>query len=124
MSRLRCSALVILALFLASSCHNADEAQSLPAPANLSVFTVADAYSYHYTFAFNSVEYAESYLVFYSLSDDPSTASSLASGEFPPIAYSYLRGDTYGGKTYYFWVRAYDGKNYGQWSTSISSILY
>jgi hypothetical protein len=78
---------------------------------------------YYYTFGFNAVEFAQSYLIYYSLTDDFSTASSLASGQLPPIKYSYLRADSYGGKTYYFWVRAYDGKNYGKWSTSIAAIL-
>jgi len=126
MGRLTFSTLLLLVSFLTSSCHNAaDETQgtSLPAPDNLSVSEVGDANSYFYTFRFNAVEFAESYLIYYSLSDDSSTASSLASGQFPPISYSYNRPGPYNGKTYYFWVRAYDGKNYGKWSTSISGIL-
>ena len=96
----------------------------MPAPDNLSVSEVGDATTYHYTFRFNAVEFAQSYLIYYSSSDDSSTASSLAAGQFPPISYSYNRPGPYNGGTYYFWVRAYDGKNYGKWSTSISSILY
>jgi hypothetical protein len=95
----------------------------LPAPANLSISEVGDPTTYYYTFRFNAVEFADSYLIYYSLSDDSSTASSLASGQFPPIAYSYNRPGPYSGKTYYFWVRAYDGKNYGEWSSSISGVL-
>jgi len=126
MGRLTFSTLLLSVSFLTSSCHNAaDETQgtSLPAPANLSVSEVGDPTYYYYTFGFNAVEFAQSYLIYSSLTDDSSTASSLASGQFPPIRYSYLRADSYGGKTYYFWVRAYDGKNYGKWSTSISAIL-
>lgn len=118
--------LMLLVSFLASGCHNAaDETQmKLPAPANLSVSEVGDPTSYYYTFRFNAVESAASYLIYFSLSDDSSTASSLASGQFPPITYSYNRPGPYNGQTYYFWVRAYDGKNYGDWSNSISGILY
>ena len=125
MGRITFSMLTALAALVTTSCSNAtDETQSLPAPANLSVSVLASAAGYGYGFQFNAVEYAESYLISYSLSDDTSTAAPLASGQFPPIGYSYSRADSYGGKTYYFWVRAYDGKNYGQWSTSISTILY
>jgi len=95
----------------------------LSAPGNLSVSEVGDATSYYYTFRFNAVEFAESYLIYYSLSDDSSTASSLAAGQFSPITYAYNRPGPYNGKTYYFWVRAYDGKSYGKWSASISAIL-
>ena len=112
---------------LACSCHSATDATQatpLPAPANLSVSVIGDATSYSYTFRFNAVEFANSYLIYYSLSNDSSTASSLAAGQFPPLSWSYPRPGPYNGQTYYFWVRAYDGKNYGKWSTSISSVLY
>ena len=117
---------MLLVSFLASGCHNAadeTQAKSLPAPANLSISEVGDPTTYYYTFRFNAVESAASYLIYFSLSDDSSTANSLASGQFPPITYSYNRPGPYNGKTYYFWVRAYDGKNYGEWSSSVSGIL-
>ena len=126
MGKVTLRTLMLLVSFLVSGCHNAaDETQtiSLPAPANLSVSEVGDATSYYYTFRFNAVEFAASYLIYFSLRDDSSTASSLASGQFPPITYSYNRPGPYSGKTYFFWVRAYDGKTYGEWSSSISGIL-
>ena len=126
MGKVTRTTLMLLLSFLASGCHNTtDETQAklLPAPTNLSVSEVGDPTTYYYTFRFTAVEFAESYLIYYSLSDDSSTASSLASGQFPPITYSYNRPGPYNGKTYYFWVRAYDGKNYGGWSSSISGIL-
>lgn len=125
MSRLTCSTLMMLTSFLAGGCHDATDATgaSLSAPANLSVSEMGDATTYNYTFRFNAVEFAQSYLIYYSLSNDSSTASSLAAGQFSPITYSYNRPGPYNGKTYYFWVRAYDGKNYGKWSASISTVL-
>jgi len=126
MGRLTRSTLMLLVSFLASGCHNATDATpgtSLPAPDNLSVSEIGDATTYNYTFRFNAVEFAQSYLIYYSLSDDSSTAGSLAAGQFPPISYSYNRPGPYNGGTYYFWVRAYDGKSYGEWSTSISAVL-
>ena len=119
--------LALLVSLIACSCHSATDATQatpLPAPANLSVSEIGDATSYSYTFRFNAVEFANSYLIYYSLSNDSSTASSLTSGQFPPLSWSYPRPGPYNGQTYYFWVRAYDGKNYGKWSTSISSVLY
>ncbi len=126
MRRLTRSALLLAfgIVLLTTGCSNAADANAqLAAPANLSVSYVGDATSWHYTFGFNAVENAESYLIYYSSTDDHSTASSLASGQFPPISWTYLRANSYNGQTYYFWVRAYDGKNYGNWSTSVSSIL-
>ena len=124
MSRLALSTLLLVASLPTTACSNAtDEGSSLAAPTNFSVSYVGSATSWHYTFAFNAVESAESYLIYYSLTDDHSTAATLASGQFPPISWSYSRADSYNGQTYYFWVRAYDGNNYGKWSTSIASIL-
>ena len=126
MTRLTSSTLMLFVSFLASGCHDATDATqgtSLAAPANLSVSELGDATTYSYTFRFNAVEFAQSYLIYYSLSNDSSTANSLAAEQFSPITYSYNRPGPYNGKTYYFWVRAYDGKNYGKWSASISTIL-
>jgi hypothetical protein len=128
MGRSTLTTLIALVSLLTSSCHNAtDETQetSLPAPVGFSASVlVCSQYTCGLTFSFNAVEFAESYLIYYSASDDTSTASSLAAGQFSPIGWSYDRANSYGSATYYFWVRAYDGENYGQWSTSASAILY
>jgi len=113
----------VVSLLLAGCSSSTDQSSSLPAPTNLSVSYLQDPTYWHYTFNFNAVESAESYLIYYSSSNDHSTAISLAAGQFAPISYTYLKANGYGGSTYFFWVRAYDGKNYGQWSTSISAIL-
>lgn len=127
MRRLCLSTLVVLVSFLAGGCDNAtNESQQppLPAPVGLSAApAVCSQYSCGLAFMFNAVEYAQSYLIYYSLSNDSSTAGALASGQFPPISWSYGRPGSYNGQTYYFWVRAYDGAHYGQWSTSISGVL-
>ena len=126
MGHLTLSTLSLLVPLVVSGCQSAadgTQTMSLPAPTNLSVSEISDGITYSYTFRFNAVEFAESYLIYYSLSDDSSTATSLASGQLSPITYSYNRPGPYNGKTYYFWVRAYDGKNYGAWSNSISAIL-
>lgn len=116
--------LPLLATLLVTGCGNSsDEGRALAAPANLSVTYLQDPSSWHYTFNFNAVESAESYLIYYSLSNNSSTATSLAAGQFAPISYTYLKTNAYGGGTYYFWVRAYDGEHYGDWSASISGIL-
>ena len=128
MGRITLSTLIVLVPLVISSCHNpADEAQetSLPAPVGVSASVVmCDQYRCGLTLSFNAVEFAESYLIYYSLSDDTSTARPAAAGQFPPIGWSYDRANSYGGATCHFWVRAYDGKNYGRWSTSTSAILY
>jgi hypothetical protein len=114
--------LPLLVTLLVTGCAS-DESPALAAPANLSVTYLQDPSSWHYTFNFNAVESAESYLIYYSLSNDHATATSLAAGQFAPISYTYLKTNEYGGGTYYFWVRAYDGERYGDWSTSVSGIL-
>lgn len=114
---------VVIALLLAGCGNSSDEGRPFAAPANLSVTYLQSADSWHYTFNFNAVEFAESYPIYYSLSNDHSTATSLAAGQFAPISYTYLKANAYGGGTYYFWVRVYDGERYGEWSTSISGIL-
>src|SRR6185503_16244247 len=99
MRRLCLSTLALLLSFLAGSCDNAtDETQEppLPAPVGLSASpAVCSQYSCGLAFVFNAVEYAQSYLIYYSLSNDSSTASSLASGQFPPISWSYGRPGPY-----------------------------
>jgi hypothetical protein len=130
MRRLTFSTLALLVSFLTVGCHNATEATDetqdtpLPAPVGFSASpVVCSQYSCGLAFSFSAVEFADSYLIYHSLSDDSSTATSLAAGQFPPISWSYNRPGPYNGQTYYFWVRAYDGTNYGQWSTSISGVL-
>ena|SRR2546427_2226358 len=128
MGRSTFTTLMVLVSLVTSSCHNPTDVTqetSLPAPVGFSAsVVVCSQYTCGLTFLFNAVEFAKSYLIYYSVSDDTSTASSLASGQFPPIGWSYDRANSYGGATYYFWVRAYDGENYGKWSTSASAILY
>src|SRR5438132_14384205 len=66
MGRLTLSTLMLLVSFLASGCHNATDATqgtSLPAPDNLSVSEIGDATTYDYTFRFDAVEFAQSYLI-------------------------------------------------------------
>lgn len=133
MGRLTFKTLLLSLSLLASGCHNTAEVTqetSLPetlllAPASLRASAVTcDPYACSITFWFNAVEFAESYLLYGSLSNDSSTASPLAAAQFSPIGWSYSHANPYGGVTYYFWVRAYDGKKYGKWPTSVSSILY
>jgi len=131
MSSITQTAMIVLAL-VTIGCRNSTDATqttpppaSLPAPVGLSASVVTcDPYSCGLTFSFNAVEYADSYLIYYSASDDTSTARSLAAGQFSPIGWSYSRANAYGNATYYFWVRAYDGQHYGHWSTSVTAILY
>jgi hypothetical protein len=93
------------------------------APTNLSVSYFQSATSWHYTFGFTAVEFAQSYLIYYSTTADNSTAVALASGAAPPISWSYSKATEYGGQVVYFWVRAYDGKHYGDWSTPVTGLL-
>jgi hypothetical protein len=118
------STLLLVATFLATGCGNAtDQERPLAAPTNLSVTYVGSANSWHYTFSFTAVASAESYLIYYGSSNDRSSANSLAAGQFPPVAYTYSRAAQYGGQAVYFWVRAFDGNRYGEWSSSISGYL-
>ena len=124
MRRLAPGTLMLIASLLSTGCGTStDEGRSLAAPTNFSVSYVSDPTYWHYTFAFTAVEFAENYLIYYSLTDDHSAATSLASGQFPPVTWIYSRANSYGGQPVYFWVRAYDGKNYGQWSSPISGFL-
>ena len=64
------------------------------------------------TFSFAAVEYAQSYLIYGSETADISTAKPLAAGQFSPIEY-VAHHQNY---VPYYWVRAFDGKEYGEWS--------
>lgn len=84
----------------------------LPAPKNLYAFMLPILGGFKITFTFDAVEYAQSYLVYSSDTNDVSTAKPLAAGQFSPIEYvahhqSYVP---------FYWVRAFDGKEYGEWS--------
>jgi len=117
-------AMMLLASLLSFGCSSSTDAnQSLSAPTNFSYSAISDPTYWHYTFAFTAVESAQSYLIYYSLTNDHSAATSVASGQFPPVTWVYSRANAYGGQSVYFWVRAYDGKNYGQWSSPIPGIL-
>ena len=85
----------------------------LPAPKNLYAFMLPILTGFKITFSFDAVEYAQSYLVYGSSINDIDTAKPLAAGQFSPIEYvahhqSYVP---------YYWVRAFDGKEYGEWSS-------
>ncbi len=84
----------------------------LPAPKNLYAFIMPNLLGSDVTFSFDAVEYAQSYLVYSSMTNDISTARPLAAGNFSPIKYSYRRQQT----DQFFWVRAFDGTEYGEWS--------
>ncbi len=86
----------------------------LPAPQNLyALIQLNAAYGISIQFSFDSVEYADSYMIYYSDEKNTSTAKPLASGNFSPINYMYRGNRT---PALFFWVRAYDGKEYGEWS--------
>ena len=86
----------------------------LPAPQNLyAMIHLIGFEGTNVQFSFDSVEYAASYMIYYSDENDISTAKPLASGNFSPINYIY-RGNRQPAK--FFWVRAFDGKEYGEWS--------
>ncbi len=85
----------------------------LPAPQNLYAFIMYSIGAQRITFSFDAVEYAQSYLVYSSSVNDISTAKPLAAGQFSPIEYIGAS------RTHvpYYWVRAFDGKEYGEWSS-------
>ena len=86
----------------------------LPAPQNPYAWIMPDGFfGYTAEFSFDSVEYAESYMVYYSDINDIATAKPLAEGMFSPIKYTY-RGNRKPHK--FYWVRAFDGEEYGEWS--------
>ena len=116
--------MMLLASALSYGCSSSTDAkQSLPAPTNFSYSAVSDPTYWHYTFAFTAVESAQSYRIYISLTTDHSTATASVDGPSPPVTWVYGRANGSGGQSVYFWVRAYDGKNYGQWSSPIPGIL-
>jgi hypothetical protein len=124
----RLKALGFLVLVALASCDdstdsNSANSQRLPAPQHLWVFIANSGAVYSYDFNFNAVEFADGYLVYYSATNDTATAKSLSAGQFPPIRWSYPHSQSYGGQTYYFWVRAFDGEHYGEWSDTVTSVL-
>lgn len=87
----------------------------LPAPQNLyAMIHLIGFEGTNVQFSFDSVEYATSYMIYYSDENDISTAKPLASGNFSPINYIYRRDRQ---PAPFFWVRAFDGEEYGEWST-------
>ena len=84
----------------------------LAAPKNLYAFMLPILAGYKIRFSFDAVEYAQSYLIYSSDINDISTAKPLAAGQFSPIEY-IAHHQTY---VPYYWVRAFDGKEYGEWS--------
>lgn len=89
--------------------------KKLPAPENLyACIMPRGVFGIEISFSFDSVEYANSYLVYHSDENNVSTAKPLAEGRFSPIDYVY-RGNRHPAK--FYWVRAFDGKEYGEWST-------
>lgn len=124
----RLKALELLVLLALASCgdstdSNSAKSQRLPAPQHLWVAYFGTGTTYVYDFNFNAVEFADGYLIYYSATNDTSTAKSLSAGQFPPIRWSYPHSQSYGGQTYYFWVRAFDGEHYGAWSDTVTSVL-
>lgn len=88
--------------------------KKLPAPENLYAWiTPNGVLGINVSFSFDSVEYADSYMIYYSDENDVFTAKPLAGGKFSPINYVY-RGNRQPAK--FYWVRAFDGKEYGEWS--------
>lgn len=97
-----------------SSNHELPKHPILPAPQNLyAMIHLIGFEGTNVQFSFDSVEYAASYMIYYSDENDISTAKPLASGNFSPINYIY-RGNRQPAP--FFWVRAFDGKEYGEWS--------
>ena len=91
-----------------------EKTKKLPAPENLYAWiTPNGVLGINVSFSFDSVEYADSYMIYYSDENDVFTAKPLAGGKFSPINYVY-RGNRQPAK--FYWVRAFDGKEYGEWS--------
>ncbi|MBR4824887.1 MAG: hypothetical protein IKZ86_08810 [Spirochaetaceae bacterium] len=86
----------------------------LPAPQNLYACIIPKGvFGIDVEFTFDSVEYTTKYMIYYSDTNDIATAKPLAEGTYSPIKYTY-RDNRQPAK--YYWVRAFDGKNYGEWS--------
>lgn len=93
----------------------------LPAPQNFDVRYFNSQAGKNITFSFYAVEKAQHYLIYYNSTNDTSTAKPFISEAFPPIKYVFS-----GVLPNYFWVRAFDGEEYGLWSNVASprSSLY
>ena len=89
----------------------------LPAPKNLYAFILPNFLGSDITFTFDAVEYAQSYLVYANTANDTATARPLVAGNFSPIKHFHRNNGT---TEEFFWVRAFDGKEYGEWSTLAS----
>lgn len=88
--------------------------KSLPAPKNLYAWIMPNGvFGISVEFFFDSVEYSRKYMVYCSNTNDIATAQPLAEGEFSPIKYIY-RNHRY--PHAFYWVRAFDGAEYGEWS--------
>lgn len=85
----------------------------LPAPKNLYAFIMPNFFGSNITFTFDAVEYAQSYLIYSNATNDKTTARPLVAGNFSPIKHFYRNNGT---AEEFFWVRAFDGKEYGEWS--------
>ena len=85
----RCVAMLTAASL--SGCRDSMGSSTLAAPTNLSVSYLQSATSWHYTFSFTAVEFADNYLIYYSVGADHSTAVPLASGSAPPTSTSARR---------------------------------
>lgn len=90
-----------------------NQKNQLPAPKNLYAFIIPTFLGLDITFTFDAVEYAQSYLVYANTTNDTATARPLVAGNFSPIKHFYRNNGT---AEEFFWVRAYDGKEYGEWS--------
>lgn len=90
-----------------------NESKLLPAPQNFYAWIIPDILGTVYEFSFNPVEYAVKYMIYYSKENDISTAKPMAEGSFSPIKHIDRTRSNYAP---YYWVRAFDGKNYGEWS--------
>ena len=133
MKNLRFIFTIVLLCICFASCKNVDvvndESQinetKLLAPKNFSVSYQNKSalnpatYSgpiYIYTFKFLPVEYAQNYLVYHCATNNKSKAEPLVVGTSSPLVLERYRGDPELSGMNFFWVRAYDGKNYGEWS--------
>lgn len=93
---------------------NKSEAKILPAPKDFYVFILPQFDGIHFEFTFSPVEYAQKYMIYRSEKPDISTAQPFAEGSFSPIRHVDRMRHNF---VPYYWVRAFDGKNYGEWST-------
>lgn len=88
--------------------------KTLPAPKNLYAWIIPNGvFGISVEFSFDSVEYSKRYMVYCSNTNDIATAQPLAEGEFSPIKYIYRNNRS---PHDFYWVRAFDGTEYGEWS--------